>query len=204
MTDDRFEEFLRDTARDYHRPPEVPKEAMWARIQEERARRPARRVLRVRWVQWGLAATAVLALGVAIGRVSAPNGQLPATAAAGAGAEGAYRVAAVEHLQLVETFLTVFRAESGVSPMELAPGGARELLLTTRLVLDSPAGRDARLAALLQDVELVLAQIASLAGEHDPGELDLIDQGMERRGVMLRLRAIRPTGSAAASAQGEL
>ena len=202
MTDERFEEFLRHTVRDYNRPPEAPKEAMWARIQEERARRPARSVVRVRWVQWGLAAAAVLALGVAIGRVSAPNGQPSTAAAFEAGA--AYRVAAVEHLKLVETFLTVFRSEAGVRPMELAPGAARELLLTTRLVMDSPAGRDARLAALLQDVELVLAQIASLAGEHDPGELDLIDQGMERRGVMLRLRAIRPAGPAAASAQGEL
>jgi hypothetical protein len=113
-------------------------------------------------------------------------------------------MAALEHLQLVETFLTVFRTEAAAQPMEMAPGAARELLLTTRLVLDSPAGRDVRLAELLQDVELVLAQIASLSGEHDPQELDLIDQGMEQRRVLLRLRAIGPDGPAAASARGEL
>ncbi|HEX9582319.1 MAG TPA: hypothetical protein VF970_14540 [Gemmatimonadales bacterium] len=203
MTDERFEEFLRDAAADYHRPTEPPREEMWARIQAERARQPVITPGRVIWVRWGLAAAAVLALGIAIGRVSAPNQGALMTAEANGGI-GAYRVAALEHLKLVETFLTVFRAEAAVASMELAPGAAREMLLTTRLVMDSPAGRDPRLAALLQDVELVLAEIASLAGEHDPDELDLIDQGMERHRVLLRLRAIGPIGPAAASVQGEL
>ena len=37
MTDDeRFDEFLRAAAQDYHRPPETPRDAMWARIETAR------------------------------------------------------------------------------------------------------------------------------------------------------------------------
>ncbi|HXV85132.1 MAG TPA: hypothetical protein VD793_00455 [Gemmatimonadales bacterium] len=206
MSDDRFSEFLRGAAHGYHRPPEPPRAEMWARIQAERARRASAPVVRVRWVPWSLAAAAVLALGIALGRMSAPNGQ-PETAAGvteTSTSGSAYRVAAAEHLRLVETFLTVFRAEAAVPSLQLASGAARELLLTTRLVMDSPAGQDPGLVTLLKDVELVLAQIASLAGRHDPGELDLIDQGMERRGVLIRLRAMESAGSRTSSVQGEL
>jgi hypothetical protein len=204
MTQERFDQFLREAGRGYNQPPETPRDALWVAIQKERTQRKDRPMRRLRWIQWGVAAAAVLALGVAIGRVSAPNGAPSGLAAADGAPVRAYRMAALEHLQLVETFLTVFRTEAAAQPMEMAPGAARELLLTTRLVLDSPAGRDVRLAELLQDVELVLAQIASLSGEHDPQELDLIDQGMEQRRVLLRLRAIGPDGPAAASARGEL
>ncbi len=36
MSEDRFEEFLKDAAADYNRPPETPREEIWARIQEAR------------------------------------------------------------------------------------------------------------------------------------------------------------------------
>lgn len=39
MTDDRIDQRLRELARDYHRPPAVPREELWARIAAERARR---------------------------------------------------------------------------------------------------------------------------------------------------------------------
>lgn len=72
MTDPNHEldELLRNTARDYNRPGEAPRDRMWESIRAERARRtPARpptawRRAAVR----GLAAAAVLVLGIVIGR----------------------------------------------------------------------------------------------------------------------------------------
>jgi len=61
MMHDRFEERLRDAARDYHTPPPVPRDEMWAEIA---ARREAERTRVVRpWMRWGMAAAAVLVLG---------------------------------------------------------------------------------------------------------------------------------------------
>jgi len=79
MTDDRIDQRLRELARDYHRPPAVPREELWARIVAERARRRAApRVLALRpWLRWGLAAAAVLVLGIALGRLTAPVGSSP-------------------------------------------------------------------------------------------------------------------------------
>jgi hypothetical protein len=147
-------------------------------------------------LRWSLAAAAVLALGIAIGRYGA------GPRAVGVGADGdpgtAYRVAALDHLRRVETFLTVFRSEAGARPMESAPRTARELLVGTRLLMASPAAQVPQVATLLEDIELVLAQIALYSGSNGFDELELIDQGIQQRGVMLRLRAVGPAGTAAA------
>ena len=42
MMDDRFEDVVRDAARDYNEPPETPRELMWARIEATRAERARR------------------------------------------------------------------------------------------------------------------------------------------------------------------
>src|SRR5690348_18014277 len=65
-----------------------------------------------------------------------------------------------------------------------------DLLVTTRLMLNSPAARDPRLANLLQDLEVMLVQIAQLPARNDRNDVDLINQGLDQRSVMLRLRAI--------------
>ena len=44
MTDDRFDERLRQAAQEYHRPPATPREELWTRIQAERARRRAAQI----------------------------------------------------------------------------------------------------------------------------------------------------------------
>ena len=43
MMDDRFDDVLRDLAQDYNRPPETPRELMWARIRAVRQEREERR-----------------------------------------------------------------------------------------------------------------------------------------------------------------
>jgi hypothetical protein len=66
---------------------------------------------------------------------------------------------------------------------------AGDLLLTTRLLLDSPASRDPAMRNLLEDLELVLAQVVTLRTERSRAELDLINQALEQRDVMPRLQS---------------
>lgn len=204
MDDDELDPTLRDAARAYHTPPEPPREAMWQAIQAgrrlERAQRPAAR----RWLPWALAAAAVLALGVGIGRLSAPAAR-PIASPPGAVATGAttprinetaYRLATQEHLGQAETFLTLFRTSVQSGNQErLASATARQLLATNRLLLDSPAGQDRRTRVMLQDLELVLAEIAQLSPQATAGDRELIREGMERGGVLSRLRTVVPAGT---------
>jgi len=206
--EDKIDEQLRQAAQDYHRPPEPPREAMWAAIQRRRAEP---KVIPLRpWLRWGLGIAAVLALGIGIGRWSIPGtAARPATTIAERGdtaprASMAYQVAATQYLSRTEALLTGFRAD-GMDPQLVT--SARELLETTRLMLDSPAAQDPRLRALLEDLELVLAQIGEMAllpGGRGVEERKLITQGLEQRGVMPRLRTAIPAGQAAAPAQGAL
>ena len=206
MTDDRFDERLRQAAQDYNRPPVTPREELWRRIEAARAAR--RRIIVLRPVlRWGMGIAAVLALGVGIGRWSA-TGSPPSPAGAGPGERASafvYQLAAAQYLTRTEALLTGFRAEARAggptTPFALQ---ARDLLCTTRLMLDSPAARDIRLKSLLEDLELVLAQIAQLPSSGDRDDAQLINQGLERRSVLLRLRTASPAGSGSAGTQGAL
>jgi hypothetical protein len=208
MTEERFQEFLRGAAQDYHRPPETPREEMWQAIQAERRERVEElerqawrwphRVARSPWVRWGVGIAAALVVGVAIGRFSergqpvetaaAPSGRAAVEAGAARGAELAapYRWVATEHLGRVETFLTGFRVDARQGQPVSDPTGS------------------ARLRNLLEDIELVLAQIAQFRGESDGEELDLIDDSIEQRSVLLRLQSVVSAQAARAGSQGVL
>jgi len=208
MTDDRFDERLRQAAQDYNRPPATPREELWRRIEAARAAR-RRRVIVLRPVlRWGMSIAAVLVLGVAIGRWSArrPEGAGSPTAAAGAeaGPTLAYRVAAAQYLTRTEALLTGFRAEKRAGVPAQLSTQARDLLATTRLMLDSPAAQDARLRSLLEDLELVLAQIAELPASGDREDVQSINQGLDERSVLLRLRTANPAGPGPVRTQGVL
>ncbi len=214
MTDDRFERLLRDAAQDYHRPPETPREEMWRRIAAARAARRRRRLtVASPWLRWGAGIAAVLALGIGIGRWTAVGPQAsrpvarvaPVAATPNDPATLAYRVAAAQYLSRTEALLTGFRTEAraGMPDAQFA-AQARDLLATTRLMLDSPAAEDARLKSLLEDLELVLAQIAQLPVRGDSEGVQLINQGLEQRGVLLRLRSAVPAGPGPVRTQGAL
>jgi hypothetical protein len=212
MIEDRFDDQLREAARDYNAPPETPRDEMWERIvaartenakQTEKTGTPviplrARRVLRPL-----IGVAALLALGIGLGRMTAPTQNSPApttviTQTAPRGSEVAYRLAATEHLSQSETFLTLFRASVRQGGNEqLASSTARQLLATNRLLLDSPAATDNRTRLLLQDLELVLAQIAQLSGRPSSPDLDFITSGLDESGVMSRLRTAVPSGTSA-------
>jgi hypothetical protein len=203
LPDEPLEPSLLAAAREYHRPPEPPREAIWRAIQAdrraERATRPAPR----RWVPWAAAAAALLAVGVGIGRLThpgpVPDGRIatwgPSTAPPRVN-ETAYRMATVEHLGQSEAFLTLFRASVRSGGQErLASVTARQLLATNRLLLDSPAAQDRKTRLLLQDLELVLAEIAQLAADARPDDRELIREGLNRGGVLSRLRTEVPAGT---------
>ncbi len=220
---------IRDAARSYHEPPPVPRDEVWARIEARRAGRRSQKsgapdagVRRVRFLVWAAGIAALLALGVGIGRLSVRPGAtggagrapvattaVPVVSAPAAGTPGrdaaAYRLATAEHLGQAEAFLTLFRASVREGRQErLASATARQLLATNRLLLDSPAATDPRLRFLLQDLELVLAQIAQLAPEGRSEDLKLITDGLEQDGMMVRLRSAVPAGTAGTYRQGAL
>ena len=221
MLDNQFDDQLRQAAHDYNAPPETPRDLMWDRIVAERAARKEAegiekadqkgRVLpfdsfrrsTFRPVRLAAGIAALLALGIGLGRMTAPAPESPApttvvTEAAPRGGEVAYRLAATEHLSQSETFLTLFRASVRQGGNEqLASSTARQLLATNRLLLDSPAATDIRTRLLLQDLELVLAQIAQLSGPPSSPDLDFITNGLDDSGVMSRLRTAVPSGTSA-------
>lgn len=106
----------------------------------------------------------------------------------------AYRVAAAEHLAVTEALLVTLRADLHAGRQDSTIGKwATSLLGTTRLMMDSPASQDPQLRRLLEDLELVLAQIARLQTTNaDTTELRIIDDAMRRRQVLTRLRAMAP------------
>lgn len=210
MTEDRFDERLRQAAQDYNRPPATPREELWSRIAATRAARQRRVIVLRPALRWGVGIAAVLALGIAIGRWSARGGQAPGAPVVAAGTDQvpalAYRVAAAQYLTRTEALLTGFRAEArspGVPTTQFSRQ-ARDLLATTRLMLDSPAARDMRLKGLLEDLELVLAQIAQLPSSGDREDVQSINQGLDQRSVLLRLRTANPAGPGPVRAQGVL
>ncbi|MBA3521433.1 MAG: hypothetical protein H0T90_02865 [Gemmatimonadales bacterium] len=203
LDDDRLDDLVRDAARQYNAPPETPKEEMWARVRAGRLsgarRRKGRRVVAPRyWVPWAAAAAAVLAAGIGLGRLSVgPEAPLPVVAERAAPQVNptAYRLATLEHLGQSEAFLTLFRTSVVAGGNErLASATARQLLATNRLLLDSPAGEDRRARLLLQDLELILAEIAQLSLESREQDLQLIRDGIERGQMMPRLRTAVPAG----------
>ena len=201
MPDDRFEERMREAARDYHQPPETPRDAMWAAIAAERRRRAEPRVFVLRpALRWGLAMAAVLLIGIAIGKWLPTNTPPVPQPAVATGSNVAYSVAAAQYLNSTETLLTGFRADARSGRVDtLFIEQARELLTSTRLLLQSPAVRDPRLKPLLEDLELVLAQIALLpGGRRDTLDVNLITQGMDQQSVLTRLRTAIPAGPASA------
>ena len=208
MTDNdeaKFEQWLQDAAKGYHAPRPTPRDEMWARIE-------AARVRRVRpWMRWGLAAAAVLVLGIGVGRWTAHQecavrGGTPVANADTAGNRNlVYQVAATQYLSRTETFLTGFRADLRAGRVDTRfMGQARDLLSTTRLLLDSPAADDPRMRALLEDLELVLAQISQLEAGRDSRNADLITQDMDQRSVLPKLRSAIPAGPVPVRTQGAI
>ncbi|MGH7533096.1 MAG: hypothetical protein ACREL4_07385 [Gemmatimonadales bacterium] len=211
MTDDELTERTKRHLAEYHRPGDTPRELMWQAIARERAaRRVARRpaVGARRIAAWGLAAAALVAVGVGLDRIvpraggSAP--MLTATApssGANTAPTTAQQLVTQDVLGQAEVFLTGYRADVKHGRLDQTdPVEARQLLGATRLLLDSRVASDPRLRVLLEDLELTLAQIAQ--DGRNPKDAKTITQGFEQRGVLTQLRSKVKSGPAAAVSQG--
>ena len=204
-SDEQLDKWIAEQAQSYHQADYLPREEMWAAIQATRRSRAARPIRpRVRWLAWSVGVAAVLALGMGLGIIMAnqlgDSGQAVATTdpvpQAGPTVSTALAVATTEHLAQTETFLSLFRdAVRSDSDSPYAGATARTLLATNRLLTDSPVSQDAALRELLQDLELVLAQIAQLKEDSWEGETDLITDGIEQRAVLTRLQTVVPAGT---------
>jgi hypothetical protein len=205
MMDDRLDEQLRDLAGEYHQPPETPRDEMWVAIQKNRAAYRAPKRIGWKPFAWGgLAAAAVLLVGIVIGNgMKSDTGSVASENLGGPtidpnDPDRAFKVAAVQYLGETEEFLTVFRADVREGQIDQnASERARQLLSSNRLLMDSPAAKDPEIGRLLEDLELVLAEISRVSGSGTAQEeAGLIDDGIEEGGLLDRLRTAVPAGSA--------
>jgi len=209
MTDDRFDEFLRRAGQRYNEPPATPREAMWQHIQAARrdASVPlASSVVRRSWIKVATAVAALLVIGIGIGRwtTSVPFTEPSSTPVAETDGR-VFRAAAFDHLGQLDTFISLFRADVAIGQSDPETGRwVRELLATTRLMLDSPAGADTELRQLLEDLELVLVQIAEYVGRQNRTELELIEEDLEETDLLLRLQAELAVRNGALPVQGDI
>lgn len=209
--DPAFDAWIRKMGPTLNAPNAAPRLEMWAAIQAARrtANVPPRR--RTPWVLISSIAAALL-VGVAIDRVAlrsadgptAPVAVLPAPPSESNDPSRLYRMAAAQTLTQAEALLTAFRTtapqESPAGRQQLGSWG-RQVLGSTRLLIDSPAGADPQLRALLEDLELVLVQIIQLSGARlDPTDRELIEGALEQNDLLPRIRTAVPAGTPGADA----
>ncbi len=203
----------------------VPREAMWEAIQARRSRgvaptaapsggatvvslaaaraTSAAPVARVpRWA-YAAAATVLLTLGIGIGRQMThtslvPIGQVALVDTSGASAV-AWQVASTEHFGQAETMLTWLSSTPEARSQAQLSAWSRDLLASTRLLLDSPAGRDPKRRALLQEMELLLVQLVESGPAMGPEDRTIMDELLSRSSLLLtRIRTAVPAGMSAA------
>jgi hypothetical protein len=215
MTHDRFDDLMKDAADTYRPAPEPPLDEMWAAIEREvRAGRgmsedggnggaPPRWKRVKEWFPTSrlIQIAATLIIGIAIGRGSAMTKKTTAPVAApetvattkvpvtDTALDAPYQVVTDRYLGQAAALLIAL-------PSEVKAGRADEqfvnragsLLAMTRLLLDSPAANDQSMRGLLEDLELVLAQVVRLQNDRGRTALDLINEALEQRDVIPRLR----------------
>jgi len=203
MTDERFEELMREAARTYNPPPpEPPYEEMWLAVDRALTEAPARRedarvialpARRSRGLPGWLKAAAMLAIGFGIGRMSLPVEPEPAIPAVAAGtsvpASRAYSGVTDRYLGETAALLIALPTELRSNSVDSAfYSRADELLLQTRLLLDSPAAAEPGLRGLFEDLEMVLVQIVRLQADRDSTHIELLNEALEQGNVLPRLR----------------
>ena len=209
--DSKFDEFLR---REMTRPVDdvtPPADEIWSAIELEVARaikpaaRPSRRPSP--WLVIGAAIAATLLVGIVMGRWSAsppapvaPVAVAPTAAPAtddSARAATQARASAYQHLAEVEVFLTAVRADLSAGRRDADRAArSRELLARTRLLLGSGESRSPAIELLLEDLELLLAEISALPDSARPLDRELLNDRLRRGTVLPRIRTTLPARTA--------
>ncbi len=205
---------LHEAATAYHAAGDlVPREAMWAAIAARRSGSdaamvataqstaqvvPIRRV--PRWA-YAAAATMLLTMGIGIGRQM--RGNLVAARELARGdsltSVAVWQEASVEHFGQAETLLTWLASSREARADAQLTAWSRDLLVGTRLLLDSPAGRDPRRRPMLLELELVLVQLVESGPSAAPADRTMMDELLSRSSLLLtRLRTTVPAGMSAA------
>jgi uncharacterized membrane-anchored protein YhcB (DUF1043 family) len=212
MDDHQFDKLIRELPWSFNVPVDPPLEEMWAAIEDAHFNPAARvsadasrpRQSRTSWAPW-LAAAAALVIGIGIGRLvpRAGTNALPVPSQSSrvvaksianrtdtSAVADAYRDQTSRYLGQTAALLISLPARDASGKADAAfAGKAADLLVTTRLLIDSPAAQDPKMRSLLEDLELVLVQIARLRVERSRGDLDLIHQAVEQGDVLSRLNS---------------
>ncbi len=190
----------------------IPRDEMWQAIQarrglSSRAAETAAPVVVRQFVPraqrgpWAVVAAmaATLAVGVAIGR--AVTDRTPATtmATADSNARDARTTGSAlpvmlaqltnEHLARTEALLVSARQDlERDTPDAMLGAWARDLLSTTRLLLDTEQLTDPRLRQLLQDLELTLALIQQAQASGRAADVESVRDDLDSGDLLLRVR----------------
>ena len=198
---------LEEVARTHNSPPEVPRDRMWEKIDAARSGRrgvlqpdftprpsPAFRILRL-----AAGVVAVLVLGVFIGRMMSQQPEpIPVPVAVhevesidpGVKKE-IYRLAARDLFSRADYLLTDFKVRScGEDDLSETPRWAGGMLVQTRLLMDTAVAEDIEMENLLEELELVLAQIVGLSRNNCAGDMAWIRHGLQERATIDRLRTM--------------
>lgn len=210
MTDERFEELMRDAKKTYRTPPTADFDSMWKSIEgayfggamgqspthhNERPRGLQHSAMR--WV--GIAAT--LVVGIGIGRMSlrldhvAPTQPTvtnvavvqPDAPKSDTAMARPYELETSQYLGQTAALLVSLPTEVKTPDAQFA-ARASDLLTRTRLLMDSPAASNPSMRSLLDDLELVLMQVVRLQSSSNRTDLELINRALEQRDVIPRLR----------------
>lgn len=204
INDQQLEQELRRLRDEWRVAPEPPLDPMWRRIEAEAfPDAVARRGVALPPRRW-LPLAAMLVLGFGIGQlaprvgITSGNGgvplaqrELPVGAIPLPTSTEPFVGIAAGYLEQVTALLVTLATETQQGrPLDNTRAQARDLLATTRLLLDQPGAFDPTTSVLLDDLELVLVQIARLPNRPSDPDVYLIDQALDERDVLPRLRTL--------------
>jgi len=195
MDEKELERRLRELNDTWRIPRDPPLAEMWQAVE---ARAFQARPARTPWTRTLLPLAAMLLLGFGVGQLSprllqhrfTPSAPpLAVIPAAATDSRDPFVGIATDYIERV-TGLLVTLSDAPHRGQTIPIAQARELLATTRLLMDSPQAGNPHLRALLDDLELVLAQIVRLPPRAASPDVYLIDQTLDEREVLPRLRGM--------------
>jgi hypothetical protein len=198
-------------ARTHNTPPEVSRDRMWEKIDAARSdgrgvlqpdftprRSPAFRIMRL-----AAGVAAILVLGVLIGRMTQQQpGPIPGPDSRPVAAvayeppdpgvrRDIYDLAARDLFSRADFLLTDFKVRScGTDDMTEVPVWAGGMLIQTRLLMDTSLAEDVEMKNLLDELELVLAQIVGLSRDNCARDMAWIRKGLQEKSTIDRLRTV--------------